>query len=40
MWFGKAIQDFNNNIIAQSGQGPELVAALDNGFTSEPFKEK
>jgi hypothetical protein len=33
MWFGKAVQDFNNNIIAQGQQGPKLVANLGNAFT-------
>lgn len=30
MWFGKAVQDFNDDII-KSG-GPELIAATSNGF--------
>ncbi|KAF8912696.1 hypothetical protein CPB84DRAFT_1833074 [Gymnopilus junonius] len=33
MWFGKAVQDFNNSIAAQGHQGPELIAAIGNAFT-------
>ncbi|KAF8898703.1 hypothetical protein BD779DRAFT_30792 [Infundibulicybe gibba] len=33
MWFGKAIQDFNNSIQAQGQQGPKLVASTGNAFT-------
>lgn len=35
MWFGKAVQDFNNSIAAQGAQGPNLIAGLGNAFTSE-----
>lgn len=34
MWFGKAVQDFNDFIVAQGHNGPNLVANLGNGFTS------
>ncbi|KAJ8522567.1 hypothetical protein ONZ45_g913 [Pleurotus djamor] len=33
MWFGKAVQDFNNSIMAQGPQGPKLVANTGNAFT-------
>jgi len=33
MWFGKAVQDFNNSIAAQGAQGPNLIAGLGNAFT-------
>jgi len=33
MWFGKAVQDFNNSIIAQGQQGAKLVANTGNAFT-------
>jgi len=33
MWFEKAIDDFNKNVIAQGTKGPELMAAAGNGFT-------
>lgn len=35
MWFGKAIDDFNASIAAQGQQGPQLIAATGNAFTSE-----
>jgi hypothetical protein len=35
MWFGKAVDDFNNSIAVQGSKGPELVASLGNAFTSE-----
>jgi len=35
MWFGKAVQDFNASIAAQGQQGPKLIAATGNAFTSE-----
>jgi hypothetical protein len=34
MWFGKAVQDFNNSIQAMGSQAPELVADTGNAFTS------
>jgi len=33
MWFEKAIDDFNNSIVSQGKNAPELVAAAGNGFT-------
>jgi len=33
IWFEKAIDDFNQSIIAQGKNGPELLAATGNGFT-------
>jgi len=33
MWFGKAVQDFNNSIAAEGHQGPELIATIGNAFT-------
>jgi len=33
MWFGKAVQDFNNFIVAQGNNGPKLLAEVGNGFT-------
>ncbi|KIM85245.1 hypothetical protein PILCRDRAFT_354716 [Piloderma croceum F 1598] len=33
MWFEKAIDDFNQSIVSQSKNAPELVAAAGNGFT-------
>jgi len=32
MWFGKAVEDFNNSIINAGGKGPQLVASTSNGF--------
>ena len=43
MWFGKAIDDFNAGIESQGADGPQLVASVGNGFTSEstyPFHGK
>jgi hypothetical protein len=34
MWFEKAIDDFNKDIVSQGKNAPELVAAAGNGFTS------
>lgn len=34
MWFAKAIDDFNNAIIAQGSSGPKLIASAGNGFVS------
>jgi hypothetical protein len=34
MWFGKAVQDFNNSVAVQGGQAPQLVAQTSNAFTS------
>jgi hypothetical protein len=33
MWFGKAADDFNNDIQNQGSKGPQLVANTGNGFT-------
>jgi hypothetical protein len=33
MWFGKAVEDFNNSIISQGQQGAKLVASTGNAFT-------
>ncbi|RDB28799.1 hypothetical protein Hypma_015489 [Hypsizygus marmoreus] len=33
MWFGKAVQDFNDSIEFQRSQAPKLVAAEGNAFT-------
>ncbi|KAF8814305.1 hypothetical protein BYT27DRAFT_7156930 [Phlegmacium glaucopus] len=33
MWFGKAVEDFNASITSQGQQGPNLIAAIGNGFT-------
>jgi hypothetical protein len=33
MWFGKAVQDFNNSIIAQGQEGAQIVANIGNAFT-------
>ncbi|KAF8640467.1 hypothetical protein AX17_000130 [Amanita inopinata Kibby_2008] len=33
MWFGKAVQDFNNSIASQGNNGPKLIADLGNAFT-------
>lgn len=38
MWFGKAVDDFNASIISQGQQGPKLIAATGNAFTSESTK--
>jgi hypothetical protein len=35
MWFGKAVDDFNTSIASQGQQGPHLIAATGNAFTSE-----
>jgi hypothetical protein len=35
MWFGKAVSDFNTTIEVQGMQGPKLIAATGNAFTSE-----
>lgn len=32
MWFGKAVEDFNNSIIRGGQNGPQLMAATSNGF--------
>jgi hypothetical protein len=34
MWFGKAVDDFNLDIITLGQSGPQLVASIGNGFTS------
>ena len=35
MWFAKAIDDFNKNIVSGGKNAPELIATTGNGFTSE-----
>ena len=37
MWFGKAIEDFNKSIQRMGDNGPQLIAADGNAFTSESF---
>ncbi|KDQ63720.1 hypothetical protein JAAARDRAFT_29746 [Jaapia argillacea MUCL 33604] len=32
MWFGKAVEDFNQTIIEQGSNAPQLVASTSNGF--------
>ncbi|CAL1695938.1 unnamed protein product [Somion occarium] len=32
MWFGKAVEDFNNTILKGGESSPQLVAATSNGF--------
>jgi len=32
MWFEKAIDDFNNAVIAKGSSGPKLIASAGNGF--------
>jgi len=34
MWFGKAVDDFNQSIQGQGTNGPQLIAATANAFTS------
>ena len=34
MWFGKAVEDFNQAIIRGGNNAPQLIAQLSNGFTS------
>lgn len=33
MWFGKAVDDFNQSIELEGNNGPHLMAGLSNGFT-------
>jgi len=33
MWFGKAVQDFNDFIVSEGHNGPNLIANLGSGFT-------
>ena len=33
MWFGKAVDDFNETIELEGVNGPHLIAELSNGFT-------
>jgi hypothetical protein len=33
MWFGKAVDDFNNDVQNQGSKGPQLIASTGNGFT-------
>ncbi|KZS92994.1 hypothetical protein SISNIDRAFT_454939 [Sistotremastrum niveocremeum HHB9708] len=33
MWFGKMVDDFNQNIIGQGSGGPQLIASTGTGFT-------
>jgi hypothetical protein len=35
MWFAKAVDDFNKNIVSGGKNAPELIATTSNGFTSE-----
>ena len=37
MWFGKAVEDFNDAIIKGGQSAPALIAAASNGFVSEYF---
>jgi len=37
MWFGKAVEDFNNAIAKGGTNAPQLIAQLSNGFTSAFF---
>ena len=37
MWFGKAVEDFNNAITKGGTDAPQLIAQLSNGFTSTFF---
>ena len=37
MWFGKAVEDFNNAIVQGGANEPQLIAQLSNGFTSAFF---
>lgn len=34
MWFGKAVEDFNNAIELQGDRAPQLIAEISNGFIS------
>jgi len=33
MWFGKAVDDFNQSIELEGANGPHLIAGISNGFT-------
>ena len=33
MWFGKAVDDFNQSIELEGANGPHLIAGVSNGFT-------
>jgi len=33
MWFGKSVDDFNNQIQLMGANAPELIAEISNGFT-------
>ena len=35
MWFGKAVDDFNEQIQQEGSDAPQLVATIQNGFISE-----
>jgi hypothetical protein len=37
MWFGKAVEDFNQAIVEAGNSAPHLIAQLSNGFTSTFF---
>ena len=37
MWFGKAVEDFNNAIVKGGTNAPQLIAQISNGFTSASF---
>jgi hypothetical protein len=34
MWFGKAVEDFNNAVELQGDRAPQLIAEISNGFIS------
>lgn len=34
MWFGKAADDFNDSIVLQGSNGPQIIASVGNAFTS------
>lgn len=34
MWFGKAVEDFNNAVEIQGDKAPQLIAEISNGFIS------
>ena len=33
MWFGKAVDDFNQSIELEGANAPHLIAGISNGFT-------
>ena len=34
MWYGKAVDDFNAAILQAGSSGPQILASIENGFTS------